>query len=170
VRRDLGRAARLLVLPTLALLYIAAFLPGRLGITTRIYALVVCAIALGVAFNALRRAYPAATPLRRPARSSERSRRPPPSLARLEHLTALGAAGAFDFHHRLRPRLRSAALGLLSTRRRVSLDDDPDAARRLLGDEAYELVRADRPPPVDRLARGTPISELRRVVESLERL
>jgi hypothetical protein len=31
-------------------------------------------------------------------------------------------------------------------------------------------VRPDRPPPEDRLARGLPIEDLRRIVESLERL
>jgi hypothetical protein len=31
-------------------------------------------------------------------------------------------------------------------------------------------VRQDRPPPVDRLARGLPVAELDRIVESLERV
>jgi hypothetical protein len=170
VIRDLRVAGRLLIVPTLALLFVVAFVPGRAGLALRIYALVLCALALGVAVNALRRAYPAAAPLRRPGGRSERARRPPPSLARLENLTALGVAGSFDLHHRLRPRLRTTAMGLLSTRRRVSLDGDPESARRILGDESYDLVRADRPPPEDRLGRGLPIPELRRVVESFERL
>jgi hypothetical protein len=79
-------------------------------------------------------------------------------------------AGAFDLHHRLRPRLRTIAQGVLSTRRRVSLDDEPTAARAALGDDTYELLRRDRLPPEDRLARGLPVPELRRVVESLERV
>lgn len=169
MRPDLRAAARLLVLPTLALLAVAAFVPGRLELAGRIYALVLCTVALGLALSALRRAYPAAAALRRPGRA-RRTQRRPPSLTRLEHLAALGVAGAFDFHHHLRPRLRATALGLLSTRRRVSLDGDPDSARRLIGEETYELVRADRPPPEDRLGRGVPTSELRLVVESLERL
>jgi hypothetical protein len=170
VKQDLRGAARLLIVPTLALLAVTGFLPGRAGLAVRIYALVLCAVALGLALRALQRAYPAAAPLRSPERRSQRARRPPPSLARLEHLAALGVAGSFDFHHHLRPRLRTSALGLLSTRRRVSLDGDPESARRLLGDESYELVRHDRPPPEDRLGRGVPISDLRRLVESLERL
>ena len=56
------------------------------------------------------------------------------------------------------------------TRRRLSLDDDPEAARQIVGDETWELVRSDRPPPKDRPARGLPVSELDRVVESLERV
>jgi len=169
VRRDLGGALKLLAAPTLALLVIAALVPGRLVLAVRIYALVVCAVALGLALGALRRTYPAATPLREPARRRDRSRRPP-SLARIEHEAALGVAGAFDLHHRLVPRLRSLAAGVLATRRRLSLEAEPEEARRILGDETWNLVRGDRPSPEDRLARGIPPAELRRVVESLERL
>ncbi|MGH3134374.1 MAG: hypothetical protein ACRDNY_11665, partial [Gaiellaceae bacterium] len=115
-------------------------------------------------------AYPRTEPLAAQRVSATRRRRPPPSLARLETETALGVGGAFDFHHRLRPRLRELAQGLLETRRRVSLDAEPDAARRILGDETWSLVRQDRPPPEDRLARGIPPDDLRRAVESLERV
>lgn len=170
MRRDLVGALRLLAIPTLALVGIAAFLQGRLGLAVRIYALVLCAAVLGLALTALRRAYPSATPLR-PAMRHDRPRRvAPPSLARIEHETALGVAGVFDLHHRLLPRLRVVAGGLLATRRRISLDTEPEAARLILGDETWDLVRRDRPPPEDRLARGIPPTDLRRVVESLERL
>jgi len=169
VRRDLGTALRALVVPTLTLLVVVAFIPGRLGAAVRIYALLLCAVALLLVLAALRRAYPRVTPLRHGS-GKRRSVQRPGSLARLEHLAALGVAGSFDFHHRLRPRLRTIAQGLLSTRRRISLDAQPDAARAVLGDEAYDLVRPDRPPPEDRLARGLPAAELERVVGSLERV
>lgn len=167
--RDLIGALRLLVVPTIALAAIAMFAPGRVGLGVRIYALVLSAVALGLALSALRRAYPRARPLRSPTRRADGARRPL-TLTRLEDETALGVAGAFDFHHRLRPRLHQLALGLLATRRGVSLAAHPDAARGILGDETWHLVRRDAPPPEDRLARGLPIAELRRVVESLERL
>ena len=118
---------------------------------------------------ALRRAYPRVTPLRHGSGRKSGSQRPG-SLARLEHLCALGVAGSFDLHHHLRPRLRTIAQGLLTTRRRISLDAEPESARAALGGDAYELVRHDRPPPEDRLARGMPVADLERVVESLERL
>ena len=169
MRRDLGTALRALVVPTLTLLVVVAFIPGRLGAAVRIYALLLCAVALLLALAALRRAYPRVTPLRHGS-GKRRSMQRPGSLARLEHLAALGVAGSFDFHHRLRPRLRTIAQGLLSTRRRISLDAQPDAARAVLGDAAYDLVRPDRPPPEDRLARGLPAAELERVVGSLERV
>jgi len=170
VRRELAGAIRLLVVPTLALGVIVAFLPGRVSLAVRLYALVVCAVALGLALTALRRSYPRAKPLRRSVKRTAPRRSPPPSLARLEHETAIGVAGSFDLHHRLRPRLRTLAQSVLMTRRRLSLDDEPEAARRIVGDETWELVRSDRPPPEDRLARGLSVSELDRVVESLERV
>ncbi len=89
---------------------------------------------------------------------------------RLEQETVLGIAGSFDLHFRLGPRLRGLATDLLAARRSVSLDRDPERARTLVGEETWELVRPDRPAPEDRLARGVPINDLRRVVESLERL
>jgi hypothetical protein len=88
----------------------------------------------------------------------------------LEQEVALGATSAFDLHHYLRPRLRAIAAELLSARRRVSLDEDPREVRGLLGEEAWELVRSDRPRPADRLASGASPEVLHRVVEALERL
>jgi hypothetical protein len=169
MRRDVLAALRLLLLPTIALAVVVGVLPGRAGLATRVYALILCAAVLRFAVNALGRAYPPAQPLRRDAAGS-RSRGRPASLARLENEAALGVAGAFDLHHRLRPRLRRLAAGLVETGRRISLDRDTEAARDALGETAWELVRPDRPPPADRLARGLPISDLRSVVETFERM
>jgi hypothetical protein len=171
VRPDFVRAGRLLLVPTLALLAVLAFLPGRTELAIRVYALVLCGAALVVMVAALRRVYPQATPLRpRRAPSGHTSRDAPAMLARLEQEVALGAAGSFDLHHHLRPRLRTIAAELLAARRRVSLDGDQLEARALLGEEAWELVRSDRPRPEDRLARGAAPDVLDRVVASLERL
>jgi hypothetical protein len=171
VRRDFIRAGRLLVLPTLALLAVLAFLPGRTELVIRVYALVLCGVAVALMVAALRRAYPRATPIRaRTRRRGQTSRDAPAMLARLEQEVALGAAGSFDLHHHLRPRLRTIAAELLAARRRVSLDRDQLEARALLGEEAWELVREDRPRPEDRLARGAAPDVLDRVVTSLERL
>jgi len=170
VNQDLGVALRALIAPTVALLVVSVFLPGRLSLAVRIYGLVVCAAALALALSALRRSYPRARPIRPRRRKRSGIRRPPPSLARIEHETALGVAGAFDLHFRLVPRIRAIAAGLLASRRSTSIDSTPDAARSILGPGTWELVRADRPSPDDRLARGLPVSELRRVVESLERV
>ena len=170
MRADLLGAARFLVPATLALVFVAVFLPGRLELAARMYALVLCGLVLVLAIAALRRAYPPATALRPKSRRRTERRRPPPTLARIEQETALGVAGSFDLHHHLRPRLRAIAGALLGTRRGVALDGDPQSARRLMGDETWELVRKDRPPPEDRLARGLAPSALHRVVDSLERI
>jgi len=170
VKRDVFHAVRLLLAPTLALVAIALVLPGRLQLSARVYALLVCAAALVVVLRAVRRAYPREHPLRPPAAIQSTRRRPPPGLARLEHDAALGVAGAFHLHFRLAPRLRAIATGLLLARRRISLDDDPAAAHQALGDETWELVRPDRPAPEDRLGRGLPPTVLAHAVEALERL
>jgi hypothetical protein len=149
---------------------VLALAPGRQELAVRIYALVVCAAALAVMISALRRAYPRAAPLRPGRRRHVERREVPATLARIEQEVALGLAGSFDVHHRLRPRLRSLVSDLLPARRGISLDGDEERARGALGDQAWELVRADRPPPEDRRARGIPIQDLDRVVESLERL
>jgi len=161
---------RVLVLPTLALVLIAGGAPGRLELAARIYALIVGGVGLVVALRALRRAEPSETPLRDRPRSPERGRRPPPSLARLEQLAALGVASSFDLQYRFVPRLRAIAAGLLACRRRIDLDDEPEAARRILGEETWELVRPARPAPRDRISRGLSPPQLTSVTESLERI
>jgi hypothetical protein len=171
VRRDLWRAGKFLVLATVGLAAVAAFLPGRIEPAVRVYALVLCGAGLVLMVAALRRSYAPASPLRPATERRARERREVPgTLGRLEQEAALGVAGSFDLHHRLRPRLRGLASELLASRHAVSLDEEPERAGALLGEETWELVRADRPAPEDRQARGLPINELRRVVESLERL
>lgn len=158
---------RALVLPTLLLLFTVGVVPGRLPLAIRVYALLVCAVALGLGVLGLRRAYPPLAPLSRVAPKPSR-RRHPPTLARIEDEVALGVAGSFDLHYHLAPRLRAIADGLLASRHRVSLETQPEESRRILGDEAWQLIRPDRPAPEDRLARGVAPEELRRVVDSLE--
>lgn len=170
MRPAVQRGARLLVLPTIALVIVAAFVPGRIEPAVRIYALVVCAVALGLTARALHRAYPPVGRLRAERKTSDRRPEPVRSLARLENLAALGVADAQDLHFRLRLPVREVAAGLLESRRGISLDDDPEAARALLGDETWELVRRDRPAPEDRRAPGIPRAMLERVVVSLEEL
>lgn len=171
MRHDLVRAGKSLIAPTLGLAFVLVALPGRAELAIRVYALLLAAVALLLTLAALRRDYRPAKPLRPAAkRAGAAWREAPGTLARLEQEVALGVAGSFDLHHRLRPRIRGLASELLAVRRGTSLDEDPERARDALGDETWDLVRHDRPPPTDRLARGIPISELNRVVQSLERL
>jgi hypothetical protein len=169
VTADVRRAVRLLVLPTIVLAVVAAFLPGRLEPGIRVYALLVCGLVLWLSIAALRRAFPPVGGLRAARRARRRRPEPTRSLAELENLAALGVADALDFHVRLRPRLHALAAGLLAGRRGIALDDEPDRARALLGAETWELVRRDAPSPDDR-ARGLSPAALERAVVSLERL
>ena len=92
----------------------------------------------------------------------------PPELIRTERELTLGAASAGQFHARLLPLLRDTASARLLARQSVALDAQPDAARRLLGDEAWELVRPDRPAPADRNAPGPSLARIARAVDRIE--
>ena len=164
------RAARLLLLPTIALVVVAVFVSGRLEQAVRVYALLACAVVLGLAIQALRRSFPDAGPLGPAGRDRDRPPERPRSLGQVEGEVALGGGDAASFHYRLRPRLRLIAAGLLEDRRGVSLDGEPEKARALLGDETWALVRPDRPEPADRHAPGVPLGALERAVVSLENL
>jgi hypothetical protein len=77
---------------------------------------------------------------------------------------------ALHLHVRLRPVLREVAVHRLWMRFGVDLDREQARARELVGANAWELVRPDRPPPSDRLATGPALTDLRVVVDELERL
>jgi hypothetical protein len=96
-------------------------------------------------------------------------RQPPDSgdLA-LAHELELSTYNAFHLQARLRPVLRDIAAHRLRTRYGVELDREAARARELVGTQAWELVRPDRPPPEDRLARGPDAEELAVVVDQLE--
>jgi len=77
---------------------------------------------------------------------------------------------ALHLHVRLRPVLREIAVHRLWMRFGVDLDREQARARDLVGANAWELVRPDRPPPGDRLATGPALADLHVVVDELERL
>lgn len=77
---------------------------------------------------------------------------------------------AMELHYRLRIRLREIAADRLAADHGLALDDDHEAARRLLGDEAWALLRPDREPPEDRFGLGMALPDLERVVAAVERL
>jgi type IV secretory pathway TrbD component len=104
-------------------------------------------------------------------RRSRRSRPAEPvrALEELEHAVEFAGSTAFDFHFRLRPHLvRAATAGL--ERHGVELGRQPERARQLLGEEAWELVRPDRAAPERRNAPGMELGRLQRVVDRLDAL
>lgn len=94
----------------------------------------------------------------------------PVELLRMERELELGIANAGSAHHRLVPLLRAAAAARLASRHGVELDRRPDAARALLGEEAWEVLRPDKPEPVDRFGRGVPRERVAAVIERVESL
>jgi hypothetical protein len=94
----------------------------------------------------------------------------PPELVRTEREITLGSANAAHLHMRLLPILREAAAARLAAHHNFELDRRPDAARALLGDEAWQLLRPDRSAPEDRNAPGLPLRRIRALVDTLERL
>jgi hypothetical protein len=94
----------------------------------------------------------------------------PPELIRTEREITLGTASAGNLHRRLLPILRAAAAARLSAGHKIDLERRPDAARAVLGEDAWELLRPDRPEPHDRDDPGVPMSRLRDVVSTLEKL
>jgi hypothetical protein len=165
------RAVEIAVLPTAVLIVVLVLAPGRAELAVHVYVLVLLAAALAsvvgsIASQARIGESQFDSALHRPTEESERL----PELVRLEREVELAQASEFDLHHRLRPVLREVAAGLLFVRRGVDLDRQPERAREVLGEETFELVRADRVPPWDRTTPGPALDELRRVVTGLEAL
>jgi hypothetical protein len=77
---------------------------------------------------------------------------------------------ALELHHRFRRRLRRLAADRLAVENGVELDADPEAARSLLGAEAWNLLRPDHEPPEDRFGPGMPIENIGRIVTAVEDL
>lgn len=172
MRRVALRAVEALALPTAGFVIALALAPGRAELWGHLYLVAVLAVVLGAVVALIHDAQPPPAAshfeaaLQLPASTYERL----PELARLEREVALAAASSFDVHFRLRPVVREAAGGLLTARRGIDLDFQPERAKAALGEETYELVRSDAKPPHDRHGPGMEPAQLRRVIGSLESL
>jgi hypothetical protein len=82
----------------------------------------------------------------------------------------LSRMDGFHFHARMRPVLRDVAAYRLRVRYGVELDREPERARELLTGALWDVVRPDRPPPSQRLARGPTLSQQRALLDGLEKL
>ena len=94
----------------------------------------------------------------------------PPELIRIEREITLGAGTAAHLHRRLLPLLREAAGTRLSARHQIDFERRPEEARRLLGEDAWDVLRPDRPEPIDRNGPGLSLRRIGGVVKTLERL
>jgi hypothetical protein len=91
-------------------------------------------------------------------------------LLRMDRELVLGSADADHAQRRLLPLLRATAAARISARHGFELERRPEAARALLGEEVWELLRPDRPEPEDRHGPGVPRSRIAAVIERVESL
>jgi hypothetical protein len=165
------RATELLLLPTIGLAVVLVVVPGRSELALHVWLLVVLGLALLALVRAVHSTYPRTpSPFAASLQPSRETIERPVSLVRVERELAIGASSAFDVHHRLRPAFTELATSLLSWRRGIDLDADPDAARAVLGDDLWELIEPDRPAPAERAGPGLDERAVERVVTALERI
>ena len=125
----------------------------------------VIATVISVAALAARLPAAARPPAPRP-RAPSRSR--PAQQLRIERIVDRSGESGVAAHTQLRPLLQEIAEARLA-RRGLRLDRDEDDARRLLGPQAWELVRANRPTPPDGHA-GIARRDLEAMLNRLEAL
>jgi hypothetical protein len=94
----------------------------------------------------------------------------PPELVRVERDLTLAIASSGHAHRRLLPILRAAAAARLAADHDVELERRPEAARVLLGEEAWELLRPDLSEPADRNAPGLSVARIESLVAAVEEL
>jgi hypothetical protein len=150
-----------------ALVAVAVSLPGERARALAAYLLALGILGVAASFRTVRRPggrspFEAALAVRpdRPGRLR--------SLERMEHDCIQGLANPVDLHRRLRPILREVAAQRLAARHGIDLDQRPEAARAFLGEEAWELVRPDRPHPDELAGTRLDAAGLRRVLDTLE--
>ncbi len=155
-------------------LVLAVLLPIRVLPTTRVLAIWVVLLT-AVALRELVQSFPRADERRTPrfeAALRNRSQAAPDTsvLPRMERDLQLSLAFADTADRTLFPLLRTAAAARLSMRYGVELERQPDVARRILGEQTWDFVRPDRPPPADGLGPGPREEEIAAVVARLETL
>jgi hypothetical protein len=156
------------LLATIALVLARIFEPGRFELELDVYILVVGGVALLNVVILIREAYPLEGSPSQIARALERDEpetRRLPELERVERELTMSTATSFDLHTRFRPLVRDIATARLGARGR-KLEESEDE----LGEELWDLVRADRPVPTDRHGAGISRASVRRIVERLEAL
>ena len=178
MRRALIDAGTFAVIGGIAAGAVVAFSPQYTTLAVDAYLLYLGALALWAVTKVTRdlASSMGASAVEEAVRPPRRRRRKPterrqlPELARVERELALATMGAFDLHLRLRPTVYAVAEHRLRSRHGVWLEEDPRRARELLGEPTWDLVRPDRELPDDRHAAGLPMTQIRKIVDSLERL
>ena len=170
MRRAWG-VIQLLLLPSLGLVVALLIAPHRATLAIHVWLLIV----LGLAFLAFMRLVQALYPrvpspfdgsLSRHQPAAER----PAALNRLEREVSMAGSAAFDVHFRLRPRSRELATELLSARRGIDLEREPERAQRSARRRCLGARSPRSAAPAERHGSGIDEARLDRVVTALERV
>jgi hypothetical protein len=157
------------LLATLAAAAVVVAVPHATTLVTQAYVGFLALAAISACLQMLASSY---RPARPPERTSvARTARDPiaAELERLHRQIELATTTAADLHAFGRPMLREIAVPLLLLHN-VDLDREPGRARRLLGQDLWELVRPNRPRPSDPDASGLSTQQLALLVDRLEAL
>jgi hypothetical protein len=155
----------------LGAVFAASLLPVKAGLVLDLYLIFLGGVTLLALARATRVAQPGSgqsafdTALRPSTPRTER----PPELEQLERQVALAATTAFDVHYRFRHVVRDVVTQRLWARHSVDLEADAHLAESLVGQDVWELVRPDRPPPTDPFAPGLGLGGIEAVITELER-
>jgi hypothetical protein len=172
VRRERFRIATSVCFATSGLVVALGLRPISTERILAAYVLVLAGIALAALTRVTRGAAerPAPSPFEEALRTRPARPMRPPELVRTERELTLGTTNAGHLHLRLLPLLRETAAARLAAGHGIDLERRPEAARLALGEEAWELLRPDRPAPADRDGPGVPLKRVSAVIDTLERL
>jgi hypothetical protein len=90
-------------------------------------------------------------------------------LRQVDKMLTAARASEVGVDRDLRPLFRGIVATRLA-RRGVDVDRHPEEARAILGEELWELVRAERPRGSNRIAGGVSSAALRSLIERVERI
>ena len=164
MRRHLLDLIILFVFSSLVAGYVVAAQPSARNVTLHVYVFLVGGLLMLGVVAAAGDAVPRRLRSELDAALNEKSPRARalPELEKLEREVTLGTASAYDLHYRLLPHLRAIAQARLE---RSGREPGPDTLGRW-----WELLRPDRQPPDDRLAKGISQADLRALVADLARM
>jgi hypothetical protein len=166
-------SALVLTLVSVVLLTFALAVPGYARASAQIFVIVVGALVIRLLVQTVRVATSAPGPFpfdhalqQPPVPEIPRAREPD----RIAFEVGAATHRALELHHRFRRRLRRLAADRLAAEHGVDLDADREAARSLLGEDAWDLLRPDHVAPEDRFGPGMPIEDVTRIVTAVEDL
>jgi hypothetical protein len=166
-------SALVLTVASVILLTTAMAIPRYAQASAQVFVIVLGALVIRLLVRAVRVATSAPGPfpfdealLQPPEREIPRAREPD----RIAFEVGAATHRALELHHSFRRRLRRLAADRLAAEHGVDLDADRDAARSLLGAEAWDLLRPDHVAPEDRFGPGMPVEDVTTIVTAVEDL